>query len=145
MELYKLMTLVIMLNLALSMAATFSQPDKNWEDWATNNMAGKLSKTMVNIIEEGMDSENAKTLTDENTLENTGGMSLFKKAMAVFGIIENIIIGGLSVSLGMVLTTSAAGNSILNIIAWFSTLFIAMLYVWTGMKAYTWIKNRDSQ
>jgi len=145
MELYKILTLVIIMNLGLSMAMTFQDPHKNWEDWATNNMANWVVEYSRNLVSNNLESENVQVQQNENQLIYTGGMSIFMLVNIVYGIIENVAIGGLKASIGMVISAWGTGNSIINVIAWSCTVFISMLYVWIGMKMYTWIKSNDTQ
>lgn len=145
MELYKLVTLILILNIGLSMAVTFQDPTKNWADWSTNNIAGGTARFIRNLVTTNLDADNVQTQQNSNQLEYTGGMSIFMLVAIPFGVVENVLIGGLETSIGLVINAWTTANSMISVIAWACLMFIVMMYAWLGFKMYSWVKNRDSQ
>lgn len=144
MELYKIIALVLIMNIGLSMAATFSEPDKNWTDWASQPGSVRLIRYIRDMVQEQSDPENMRVQQNAEQLEYSGGVSKFMLITIPLGIIENVLLGGLETSIGLVWNSWSEG-AMINVIAWACLMFISTMYIWIGLKLYSWAFNKDSQ
>ena len=152
MELYKLITIVIAINLGMSLGYTASQGG-TLTTWITSVQATNANNGGQAFANTIGDSSNAVTQQNTAKIDDLGGISAFWLIVnGIYTFVVTVLIGGLKICLGALLTVgqiaytlSQSGNeyAIFNIITYAAGIVISALYGFTGLKIYSWIRNRD--
>lgn len=146
MDLYKLISLILILNLGLTAATVFVIDSGNWEQFVGKEATENMNTLAQNIKNTMTDEDKMLTEQGENKQEYNGGISITMLALPIlFSGIFAALFGALIAVGGMVLTAFIAENTVVSIVAYMCAMFIVMLYIWLAMKIWTWFYSKDTQ
>lgn len=124
MNTWTFITLVIMMNLLVSMTVTFVQPNTTWEDWADTGTAGLLTTYRTNTAT-SITEDNLQAIQGDNTQEPTGGFnSVVIGSILMLGAIVNLLFGSIT-SLYSVASMETTG--LINALNWILLIILGTI------------------
>lgn len=144
MDQYKLIGLIIILNIALAFTSIAVNPDLTFSDWQTRST---YESTQGLITEKGTELYDPDTgmaqQSEEQIDQGTGGVSIVTIVRGIYHLFS-MLATGLLTAYGSLAAYALSGTGLISAISWILGLFIILLYSMLLVKLYNNLKNKDS-
>lgn len=144
MDQYKLIGMIIVLNIAIAFTSIAVSPNLNFSDFQTHNSYDNTQNVLTDKGNEMFDQETGMAEQEDTDIDpGTGGISVVRMALTFFDIFH-LLLTGLITGYGQLMSNALSGTGLISAISWILGLFLILVYTFTVIKFVNNMKNKDS-